>query len=105
MVDGDGVVGARHGAHGRAGQAAGSSPTRGEEMTNETQQTQVPIPALPRRRDPGYGECAGHPAGPFDPMGQTVYCDGSCTRRTRCVWCGEYEPAGEECGCFGSQDA
>jgi hypothetical protein len=24
------------------------------------------------------GECDGHPAGPFDPMGQTVYCDGSC---------------------------
>jgi hypothetical protein len=23
-------------------------------------------------------ECEGHPAGPFDPMGQTVYCDGSC---------------------------
>lgn len=23
-------------------------------------------------------ECAGHPAGPADPMGQTVYCDGSC---------------------------
>lgn len=23
-------------------------------------------------------ECQGHPAGPFDPMGQTVYCDGTC---------------------------
>lgn len=23
-------------------------------------------------------ECQGHPASPFDPMGQTVYCDGSC---------------------------
>lgn len=23
-------------------------------------------------------ECEGHPAGPFDPMGVTVYCDGSC---------------------------
>ena len=23
-------------------------------------------------------ECPGHPAGEFDPMGQTVYCDGSC---------------------------
>jgi hypothetical protein len=24
-------------------------------------------------------ECGGHPAGPYDePMGQTVYCDGSC---------------------------
>jgi len=22
--------------------------------------------------------CQGHPAGPFDPMGETVYCDGSC---------------------------
>lgn len=24
------------------------------------------------------GECEGHPAGPSDPMGQTVYCDGTC---------------------------
>jgi hypothetical protein len=24
--------------------------------------------------------CEGHPAGPFDPMGKTVYCDGSCQR-------------------------
>jgi hypothetical protein len=23
-------------------------------------------------------ECGGHPAGPSDPMGVTVYCDGSC---------------------------
>lgn len=23
-------------------------------------------------------ECEGHPAGPFDPMGETVHCDGSC---------------------------
>jgi hypothetical protein len=23
-------------------------------------------------------ECDGHPAGPFDAMGVTVYCDGSC---------------------------
>jgi hypothetical protein len=23
-------------------------------------------------------ECQGHPAGAFDPMEQTVYCDGSC---------------------------
>lgn len=23
-------------------------------------------------------ECEGHPAGPYDPMGQTVYCDGTC---------------------------
>jgi hypothetical protein len=22
--------------------------------------------------------CEGHPAGPYDPMGETVYCDGSC---------------------------
>jgi hypothetical protein len=22
--------------------------------------------------------CEGHEAGPFDPMGETVYCDGSC---------------------------
>jgi predicted Zn-ribbon and HTH transcriptional regulator len=25
--------------------------------------------------------CPGHPAGPYDPMGQTVYCDGSCVVR------------------------
>jgi hypothetical protein len=24
--------------------------------------------------------CQGHPAGPFDPMGVTVYCDGTCRR-------------------------
>ena len=24
------------------------------------------------------GGCQGHPAGPFDPMGVTVYCDGTC---------------------------
>jgi hypothetical protein len=23
-------------------------------------------------------DCEGHPAGPFDPLGETVYCDGSC---------------------------
>lgn len=28
-------------------------------------------------------ECDGHPAGPFDPMGETVYCDGSCKRGKR----------------------
>lgn len=27
--------------------------------------------------------CEGHPAGPFDPMGQTVYCDGSCRPKPR----------------------
>lgn len=30
-------------------------------------------------------ECEGHPAGPFDPMGVTVYCDGSCRRIARRV--------------------
>jgi hypothetical protein len=30
-------------------------------------------------------ECEGHPAGPFDPMGETVYCDGSCRRIARRV--------------------
>lgn len=25
-------------------------------------------------------ECLGHPAGAFDPMGVTVYCDGTCIR-------------------------
>ncbi|MEQ1726766.1 MAG: hypothetical protein ABL982_00180 [Vicinamibacterales bacterium] len=23
-------------------------------------------------------ECKGHPAGEFDPLGETVYCDGTC---------------------------
>lgn len=27
-------------------------------------------------------ECPGHPAGPHEPMGETVYCDGSCQRPT-----------------------
>ena len=27
---------------------------------------------LPRK------QCEGHPGGPYDPMGETVYCDGSC---------------------------
>lgn len=26
-------------------------------------------------------QCEGHPAGPYDPMGQTVYCDGRCRPR------------------------
>lgn len=26
------------------------------------------------------GECEGHPAGPCDPMGETVYCDGTCRK-------------------------
>lgn len=29
---------------------------------------------------PPYKECEGHPAGEHDPMGETVYCDGSCQR-------------------------
>lgn len=32
------------------------------------------------RSDDEVRECDGHPAGPYDPMGQTVYCDGSCQR-------------------------
>jgi hypothetical protein len=24
--------------------------------------------------------CEGHPSGPYDPMGLTVYCDGTCRR-------------------------
>ena len=27
--------------------------------------------------------CEGHPAGPFDPMGETVYCDGTCSPENR----------------------
>lgn len=30
-------------------------------------------------------KCEGHPAGEFDPMGKTVYCDGSC-RPLKKVW-------------------
>lgn len=29
----------------------------------------------------GFNPCQGHPAGEFDPMGATVYCDGSCIKR------------------------
>jgi hypothetical protein len=32
----------------------------------------------PDGSDEGDGGCQGHPAGPFDPMGVTVYCDGTC---------------------------
>jgi hypothetical protein len=32
------------------------------------------------REEYEYNGCEGHPAGPFDPMGQTVYCDGSCRK-------------------------
>ena len=28
-------------------------------------------------------KCEGHPAGPYDLMGQTVYCDGTCQTVTR----------------------
>ena len=28
--------------------------------------------------DDPLAECGGHPASPFDTMGETVYCDGSC---------------------------
>lgn len=27
--------------------------------------------------------CPGHPAGPYDPMGVTVYCDGSCQKHKK----------------------
>lgn len=27
-------------------------------------------------------ECPGHPSGPYDAMGMTVYCDGSCLTTT-----------------------
>lgn len=32
------------------------------------------------RPEDAKAECEGHPAGPNDPMGETVYCDGSCTK-------------------------
>jgi hypothetical protein len=25
--------------------------------------------------------CDGHPSGPYDLMGETVYCDGSCNKK------------------------
>jgi hypothetical protein len=25
-----------------------------------------------------FADCQGHPAGPYDPMGETVYCDNTC---------------------------
>ena len=28
--------------------------------------------------DEDEGQCPGHPSGPFTPVGQTFYCDGSC---------------------------
>lgn len=28
--------------------------------------------------DQSQNKCEGHPAGPHDPMGETVFCDGSC---------------------------
>jgi hypothetical protein len=28
-------------------------------------------------------ECEGHPAGPFDPMGETFFCDGGCVGSSR----------------------
>jgi hypothetical protein len=31
-----------------------------------------------RLADDPVAECQGHPAGPYDPMGETVYCDGTC---------------------------
>jgi hypothetical protein len=31
-----------------------------------------------RENGPGPDGCEGHPAGLHDPMGQTVYCDGTC---------------------------
>lgn len=34
--------------------------------------------ALDDAEDADEPECEGHPAGPFDPMGETTYCDGSC---------------------------
>lgn len=32
---------------------------------------------------PRPAECEGHPAGPFDAMGETVYCDGTCRSYSR----------------------
>lgn len=46
-------------------------------MTDELQARADAIYAAQRDEDLE-NECPGHPAGPFDPMGETVYCDGSC---------------------------
>ncbi len=35
--------------------------------------------------DVGEG-CEGHPPGPFDPMGVTFYCDGSCRNVSKDPW-------------------
>jgi len=48
---------------------AAQGPTPGEQI--DAQFAAAPAPE-PKR------ECLGHPAGEFDPMGQTVKCDGSC---------------------------
>src|SRR5256885_6646674 len=41
----------------------------------------VTAPALlePEDDDEADNECEGHPAGPYDDMGVTVYCDGTCS--------------------------
>lgn len=57
-------------------------------------------------------QCEGHPAGPFDPMGETVFCDGSCASideppapemscggRGDCCDSDAYGGIGEPCGC------
>lgn len=45
-----------------------------------------PAVAEIRRQDAEFrAECEGHPSGPYDAMGVTVYCDGSCRRIARRV--------------------
>lgn len=44
-------------------------------------------------------DCPGHPAGPYDPMGETVYCDGSCQpRQLATIASVEYDPAAHHGG-------
>lgn len=60
-------------------------------------------------------KCEGHEPGPFEPMGTTVYCDGSCRQGFPCKKCGAHIEKGgpgsdvdcDRCGqthnCFGQQ--
>lgn len=62
---------------------------RGNNSNHEvTAEEHTPEPAeavfrAPPSRRPDPSACEGHPAGPYDAMGETVYCDGSCRPVTR----------------------
>jgi hypothetical protein len=50
---------------------------RVRDLLNEQKYTTRQIGEIVEREF-GKKTCDGHPAGPHDPMGQTVFCDGSC---------------------------